>query len=389
MIKTNVLAYHKKLLAEALKEKEDLKTKVENWQNSSKNLSRLLNTQMSANDKFRLGYEDYKYGSILSYENEVLQSVFMNKESDLENTYTSVNESDSKSSEFASCESDYSVETSTSMPEPEENALKVICKPKVENVKEKGTSNRSPKIEKHDRNGHTRKGLGYAFTRKACFVYGSFSHLIRDYDFHEKRMAKQAALTKSKNKVTGQRVNRPVWNNVQRVNHQNKALKDKGIVNSGCSRHMTGNKAHIADYREFKGGSVAFGGSNGRITEAVNTACYVLNRVLVTKPQNKTPYELLTETKRVEENLHVNFLENKPNVAGKGHAWMFDLDYLTNSMNYEPVSVENQANKSASTKEANNSVGDKIEKNTDFKTCENPVSQVEQIFLEELEKLKR
>nr|GEZ36352.1 hypothetical protein [Tanacetum cinerariifolium] len=28
--------------------------------------------------------------------------------------------------------------------------------------------------------------------------------------------------------------------------------------------------------------------------EAVNTACYVLSRVLVTKPQNKTPYELLT-----------------------------------------------------------------------------------------------
>nr|GEY87101.1 putative ribonuclease H-like domain-containing protein [Tanacetum cinerariifolium]GEZ02098.1 putative ribonuclease H-like domain-containing protein [Tanacetum cinerariifolium] len=33
--------------------------------------------------------------------------------------------------------------------------------------------------------------------------------------------------------------------------------------------------------------------------------------------------------------------------------------------------------------------GDKIKKNTDFKTCEKPVSQVEQIFLEELEKLKR
>ncbi|GJV15623.1 putative ribonuclease H-like domain-containing protein [Tanacetum coccineum] len=28
-------------------------------------------------------------------------------------------------------------------------------------------------------------------------------------------------------------------------------------------------------------------------TEAVYTACYVPNRVLVTKPQNKTPYELL------------------------------------------------------------------------------------------------
>nr|GFB91574.1 hypothetical protein [Tanacetum cinerariifolium] len=41
---------------------------------------------------------------------------------------------------------------------------------------------------------------------------------------------------------------------------------------------------------------------------------------------------------------------------GKGDAWMFDLDYLTNSMNYEPISVENQANKSARPKEANNSV---------------------------------
>nr|GEX73395.1 hypothetical protein [Tanacetum cinerariifolium] len=45
-----------------------------------------------------------------------------------------------------------------------------------------------------------------------------------------------------------------------------RALKDKGIIDSGCSRHMIGNKAHLADYQEFKGGSVAFGGSNGRKT---------------------------------------------------------------------------------------------------------------------------
>nr|GFB40649.1 ribonuclease H-like domain-containing protein [Tanacetum cinerariifolium] len=45
-----------------------------------------------------------------------------------------------------------------------------------------------------------------------------------------------------------------------------RALKDKGIVDSGCSRHMTGNKAHLTDYHEFKGGSVAFKGINGRIT---------------------------------------------------------------------------------------------------------------------------
>ncbi|GKA22662.1 putative ribonuclease H-like domain-containing protein, partial [Tanacetum coccineum] len=143
--------------------------------------------------------------------------------------------------------------------------------------------------------------------------------------------------------------------------------------------------------------------------EAVSTACYVLNRVLVTKPHNKTPYELITgkipilsyirpfgchvtilntidhlgkfdgksdegflvgyslnskafrvynlETKRVEENLHITFLENKPNVAGKGPHWLFDLDYLTDSMNYQPVRSENQANKHAGPKEANHSAG--------------------------------
>ncbi|GKA30239.1 putative ribonuclease H-like domain-containing protein [Tanacetum coccineum] len=143
--------------------------------------------------------------------------------------------------------------------------------------------------------------------------------------------------------------------------------------------------------------------------EAVSTACYVLNRELVTKPQHKTPYELITgkipiisyirpfgchvtilntidqlgkfeekadegflvmyslsskafrvynlETKRVKENLHVQFLENKPNVAGKGPTWLFNLDYLTDSMNYQPVRLENQADKPASPKEANHSVG--------------------------------
>ncbi|GJX04720.1 ribonuclease H-like domain-containing protein [Tanacetum coccineum] len=83
--KTDVLTYHKKLLAEAMKEKEDLKAKVEKWHNSSKNLSKLINTQMIANDKFGLGYGDHSYDGILSYENEVLQSVFKGMESDFEN----------------------------------------------------------------------------------------------------------------------------------------------------------------------------------------------------------------------------------------------------------------------------------------------------------------
>ncbi|GKA84548.1 putative ribonuclease H-like domain-containing protein [Tanacetum coccineum] len=62
-----------------------------------------------------------------------------------------------------------------------------------------------------------------------------------------------------------------------------------------------------------------------------------------------------TRTRHVEENLHVTFLENKPNMQGEGPEWLFDLDYLTNSMNYKPVVAENRANNTAGSKEANDS----------------------------------
>ncbi|GJW19080.1 ribonuclease H-like domain-containing protein [Tanacetum coccineum] len=130
--------------------------------------------------------------------------------------------------------------------------------------------------------------------------------------------------------------------------------------------------------------------------EAVNTACYVQNRVLVIKPHNKTPYELFlgrkpalsfmrpfgcpvtilntidhlgkfdgkadegffvgystnskafrvfnSRTRIVEENLHVQFSENTPNIAGSGPNWLFDIDALTKSMNYKPVVAGNQSN---------------------------------------------
>nr|GEW09654.1 hypothetical protein [Tanacetum cinerariifolium] len=133
-------------------------------------------------------------------------------------------------------------------------------------------------------------------------------------------------------------------------------------------------------------------------TEAFNTACYVQNRVLVTKPHNKTPYELLhgstpsigfmrpfgclvtilntldslgkfeekvdegflvgysvnskafrvfnSRTCIVQETLHVNFLENKPNLTGSGPTWLFDIDSLTRTMNYQQVITGNQTNPS-------------------------------------------
>nr|GFD40833.1 ribonuclease H-like domain-containing protein [Tanacetum cinerariifolium] len=42
-------------------------------------------------------------------------------------------------------------------------------------------------------------------------------------------------------------------------------------------------------------------------------------------------------TRRVEENLHVEFLETKAIEKGAGPNWLFDIDSLTKSMNYVPV----------------------------------------------------
>ncbi|GKE94908.1 hypothetical protein Tco_1579763 [Tanacetum coccineum] len=50
------------------------------------------------------------------------------------------------------------------------------------------------------------------------------------------------------------------------ADNPHRTLKNKGIIDSGCSRHMTGNKAYLADFQDFNGGPVAFGGSKGYIT---------------------------------------------------------------------------------------------------------------------------
>ncbi|GJW96371.1 putative ribonuclease H-like domain-containing protein [Tanacetum coccineum] len=139
--------------------------------------------------------------------------------------------------------------------------------------------------------------------------------------------------------------------------------------------------------------------------EAVSTACYIQNRVLVVKPHNKTPYELFrgfkpalsfmrpfgchitilntldslgkfdgksdegffvgyslsskafrvynTRTKRVEANLHIGFLENKPMIEGTSPKWLFDIDSLTQSMNYVSVTAGTVSNDSAGTSKEN------------------------------------
>nr|GFB20064.1 putative ribonuclease H-like domain-containing protein [Tanacetum cinerariifolium] len=81
--------------------------------------------------------------------------------------------------------------------------------------------------------------------------------------------------------------------------------------------------------------------------EAVNTACYVQNRVLVTKPHNKTPYGLL----------HGRTPSSSP-------TWLFDIDSLTRTMNYQPDTARNQSNPSVGFQDEFNAekAGEKVNK---------------------------
>ncbi|GKD09657.1 ribonuclease H-like domain-containing protein [Tanacetum coccineum] len=57
-----------------------------------------------------------------------------------------------------------------------------------------------------------------------------------------------------------------------------------------------------------------------------------------------------SRTRIVEENLHIRFSESTPNVVGSGPDWLFDIDALTRTMNYEPIVAGTQSNGFADTK---------------------------------------
>ncbi|GJW69372.1 ribonuclease H-like domain-containing protein [Tanacetum coccineum] len=68
-----------------------------------------------------------------------------------------------------------------------------------------------------------------------------------------------------------------------------------------------------------------------------------------------------SRTRIIEENPHVQFSENTPNIAGSGPNWLFDIDALTKSMNYKPIVTGNQSNGSTGSKACDNACKARME----------------------------
>ncbi|GJZ85231.1 hypothetical protein Tco_0650570 [Tanacetum coccineum] len=261
-------------LEKVVKERDELKLKIEKWEESSKNLDELLNSQMSARDKTGLGYGTQlnEMSNNSETDSEISLSVFDVRSSDEENT--PANDSFSKVDGFhavpppitgnfltpradisfagldeyairkkiiESKTTDLNTKTSETVGKTNEantqkpktvyesvNRDKVIIEDwnsddeddvsEVQTVSPVKTNETQTVKTRVDKIGQTSQKQGIGFKKiKACFVCKSTNHLIKDCNFHDK----QSQEPKMKTMVnTGPRVDKPVWDNTKRVNHQ-------------------------------------------------------------------------------------------------------------------------------------------------------------------------
>ncbi|GJT08967.1 ribonuclease H-like domain-containing protein [Tanacetum coccineum] len=128
-------------------------------------------------------------------------------------------------------------------------------------------------------------GTGYSFVRKPCFVCGSLSHLIKDCDYYEKKMARQAALKRKSMVHADVRQATPAWTNTNRVNKANqftprpvqpsnirpnlstasKTIKTGRVnVNTGHGNVSSGS-VHVNSGTQFKFGASRFNTGHGNV----------------------------------------------------------------------------------------------------------------------------
>nr|GEZ36908.1 hypothetical protein [Tanacetum cinerariifolium] len=410
-LRDNALVDLRKKFEKAEQERDDLKLKLEKFQTSSKNLSQLLACQ--TNDKTRLGYDSQVFNRSVFDCDEMFSSesdehlsplpdlIFHNASTINETVPTAFNvelsptKSDKDLSPFnrpsAPLIEDWVSDLEDdSKGEPKHTQSAPSCVQPTNHVK---TPRPSVKTVKHlipvdylRKDFPKSKGHSNSRNRKACFVCKSLTHLIKYYDYYEKKMVQTlarnhaqrgnpqhyarmthpnphrhvvptAVLTRSK--LVPLTVARPVataipHNNVTRlrpaktigtkphspprrtINHRPSpqtsnfhqkvtiakapkvnvvkgvkgnwhALKDKRVIDSGCSRHITWNMSYLSDFEEINGGYVAFGGNpkGGKITGKgkirTDTECIILspefkvpdeNQVLLRVPRENNMYNV-------------------------------------------------------------------------------------------------
>nr|GEZ62800.1 hypothetical protein [Tanacetum cinerariifolium] len=230
-------------------------------------------------------------------------------------------------------------------------------------------------------------------TKKACFVYKSVDHLIKDYDFHARMLAhrtyasrdihkqyapvnyskfllhkvptaappqSQSVLTAAARTVSAVK---PIFSMTRPKLASRAVSKSKSPLIRHLPRHLSSNSSNSPPRVTAAKASTVSAAPDKKGTWVWRPKCLILDHDLRTTSasmtlkrfdynyalgrSNKAFRVFNSRTRIVQETLHVNFMKNKPNVTGSGPAWMFDIDSLTRTMNYHPVIAENQTNSHA------------------------------------------
>ncbi|GJR62654.1 putative ribonuclease H-like domain-containing protein [Tanacetum coccineum] len=245
-----------KELDQALKERDDFKVKLEKWSNASVLQNEVLNKQRYVSDKSCIGFgiesSNSMESDISSGDETLTDSTYENFKR--EKAYKAVppptgtiippranvsftgidelairnkvvNQEKTKSSQSAIDRNKVIIEDWVDS-DDEETDVSESQKETAFNSENSETSfeNRSPNSQNSVGQESRTKGLGNK-GGKLCFVCYSPNHLIKDCNLHE-RTFKHTQTHKPKG-TQGSRETRPVWNNIQRVNHSNFARNSR------------------------------------------------------------------------------------------------------------------------------------------------------------------
>ncbi|GKD81516.1 hypothetical protein Tco_1348355, partial [Tanacetum coccineum] len=163
---------------------------------------------------------DGELGTV-SNANSTVYSTCQSNDSDGEQGTVSDNSVNASEQVFISTQ-----KTQSQMPKPQQT-VDPSCAQHVKTPRQPIRTQVTPSpIPSHNRQNWNQRmerelGAGYSFERKPCFVCGSLSHLIKDCDYYEKKMAREAAFKSTRVVHANVRQATPAWTNTNRVNKAN------------------------------------------------------------------------------------------------------------------------------------------------------------------------
>ncbi|GJY12536.1 putative ribonuclease H-like domain-containing protein [Tanacetum coccineum] len=286
----------KNQLEEALKEKDDLKLKLEKFETSSMKLTKLINSQISVNNKSGVGFDSQMNENELHdchlNKSEVFESASDSSVNEIKEENNQVNDRFKKVERYHAVPPPY---TGNYMPSRPDLSFARLDD-SVYTTKVSKTISSVPRIES------TASKSSKDSLEQPKDVRPTVATSLEDL----------VPVIAAKQSFQERKAHQIVTGNPQY------ALQDQGIFDSGCFRHMTGNKSYLTDYQDINGGFVAFVGSPkgdplGKFDRKADVGFLVGYSII-----SKAFRVFNIRIRKVEENLHINFLENKPNVAGSG-----------------------------------------------------------------------